>query len=198
MRCRAYEAHSGHARSQDFDPALPLDDYVGVKALREVATKMAFLDDTTSADNDTARRAVQLMTLHKAKGLEFSVVVLVGLDEAGIFPRGQDSYDFAQTEQQKNMVYVGVTRTRNLLVVSGVDPITANAQMRRGSRWKKGAGSAMTASPPSIFLNAMYRGFGVQCAPQPGGSSGYPCEEVRCSCLLNVCSACSVSASCVF
>ena len=165
---------------QDYNPARPVDEHIGVKALRDVASKMAFLDDTNPSE-DAAKRAVQLMTLHKAKGLEFSVVVLVGLDESGIFPRGHERYDLAETEQQKNMVYVGVTRTRNLLVVSGVDPAGAPACSKRQRR--RGAHSQLTAGPPSIFLSAMYKGFGVPRCDLPDGRPGYPYDEVRATCV---------------
>lgn len=133
---------------QDYDPQKPLDEHVGLKELSDVATKMAFIDDTSPHD-DASRSAVQLMTLHKAKGLEFSVVVLVGLDE-GAFPVGA-GVDLQELEQKQNLVYVGVTRTRNLLVASGVEQ-----GVQQG---RKGVG--LTAAPPSLFLGAMYKEFNV-------------------------------------
>jgi superfamily I DNA/RNA helicase len=146
---------------------------------------MAFLDDTNPRDDDS-RAAVQLMTLHKAKGLEFSVVILVGLDEHGILSRmGFDP--LASLEQQKNAVYVGVTRARNLLVVAAVDAAEGRGRRARGWRGKGTAeaqGRAPVAGPPSIFLTAMYKHFGL--ALNAGGVSGripgYPADPVCSPC----------------
>ena len=159
---------------QDYDPELPLGAQPGLEALRAIHQKLLFLEDTSATAQDGAvRDAVQLMTLHKAKGLEFSVVALVGLDQNGVFPMaGMRDYTFEEQEQRKNMVYVGVTRTRNLLVVSSVDEDAAAAP--RGG-WKKGGpGFGPRPGPPSLFLAKIYDSFGV-----PRGPGGYPRHSVR-------------------
>jgi DNA helicase-2/ATP-dependent DNA helicase PcrA len=62
-------------------------------------------------------QAVTLMTLHSAKGLEFSHVFLTGLEE-GVFPHARSSNDTADLEEERRLCYVGVTRAKDRLVLS--------------------------------------------------------------------------------
>jgi DNA helicase-2/ATP-dependent DNA helicase PcrA len=81
----------------------------------------AFLDkaaldagDTQADDYDDA---VQLMTLHSAKGLEFPVVFITGLEE-GLFPHKMSMDDLAGLEEERRLCYVGITRARQKLTLS--------------------------------------------------------------------------------
>ena len=79
-----------------------------------------FLADATlmsSADESTGQNAVTLMTIHAAKGLEFPVVFIVGMEE-GLFP-GSRSYDNeADLEEERRLAYVGMTRAMQRLFLT--------------------------------------------------------------------------------
>src|SRR5712692_411622 len=79
--------------------------------------RLSLLSD---ADEEAGSRdaRVGLMTLHSAKGLEFPVVVLAGLEE-GLFPHSRSSDDEEELEEERRLCYVGMTRARAKLVLTG-------------------------------------------------------------------------------
>ena len=85
-------------------------------------TLAEFLDHAalvSDADSYDERARVTLMTLHSAKGLEFSAVFLVGLEE-GLFPHKLSIDDDAGIEEERRLCYVGMTRAKNRLIVNWV------------------------------------------------------------------------------
>jgi DNA helicase-2/ATP-dependent DNA helicase PcrA len=83
-------------------------------------TLAEFLDHAalvSDADDYDERARVTLMTLHSAKGLEFSTVFLVGLEE-GLFPHKLSLEDEAGIEEERRLCYVGMTRAKDCLIIS--------------------------------------------------------------------------------
>ncbi len=94
----------------------------------------------SALDNADNKDAVTLMTLHAAKGLEFPVVFMVGMEE-GLFPQTRALYDQSELEEERRLCYVGMTRAREELYL-----LTASSRLTFGAR---------QYNPPSRFLDDM-------------------------------------------
>ena len=107
----------------------------------EEATLVGFLEQVTlAADIDGYNEKegqLTLMTVHGAKGLEFPVVFIVGLEE-GIFPHVRSLYDDVQMEEERRLAYVAITRARQRLYLS-----------HARQRWLMGQ---QKNNPPSEFI----------------------------------------------
>ena len=124
--------------------------------------------DTQADDEDNA---VQLMTLHSAKGLEFPVVFLCGLEE-GMFPSAQSKDEPGRLEEERRLCYVGITRAMKKLYIS-------YAESRRLYGLEKN-------NPPSRFIREIPANLmqevrikstitrPVASASASGNSTGYP------------------------
>ena len=70
--------------------------------------------DMGETQANKADDAVQLMTLHSAKGLEFKYVFMVGMEES-LFPHSRSSENISELEEERRLCYVGITRARSKL-----------------------------------------------------------------------------------
>jgi DNA helicase-2/ATP-dependent DNA helicase PcrA len=94
------------------------------KSLVAFLTDLALVSDIDKLDEDDQDQsnAIVLMTLHSAKGLEFPVVFLIGLEE-GVFPHSRSLMEEDEMQEERRLMYVGVTRAEKELFIT-------NAQMR--------------------------------------------------------------------
>ncbi|WP_112179847.1 DNA helicase PcrA [Paraliobacillus zengyii] len=93
------------------------------KTLLAFLTDLALVADIDRVDDDPfADNKVTLMTLHAAKGLEFPIVFLVGMEE-NVFPHSRSILDEDEMEEERRLAYVGITRAEKILHIS-------HAQMR--------------------------------------------------------------------
>ena len=83
-------------------------------ALNDFLAEVSLLSDQDDIEDDNK---VALMTLHAAKGLEFPVVFLIGMEE-GIFPLSRSLMDDGQIEEERRLAYVGITRAREELYLT--------------------------------------------------------------------------------
>ena len=83
--------------------------------LQDFLENVALVSDVD--DFESSESKVTLMTLHAAKGLEFPVVFLAGLDE-GLFPHSRTLMDPEQIEEERRLAYVGITRAERQLYVT--------------------------------------------------------------------------------
>jgi ATP-dependent DNA helicase UvrD/PcrA len=112
-------------------------DEKGAEGLREFIDHSALVSDQDQYKRDAA---VTLMTAHSAKGLEFPVVFIVGLED-GLFPHSRSATEPAELEEERRLCYVAMTRAQNYLYVT-------HAMKRR-------VYGEELASEPSQFLNEM-------------------------------------------
>jgi DNA helicase II / ATP-dependent DNA helicase PcrA len=105
----------------------------------EDATIAEYLDTValaTDADAAGSGGAVTLSTLHAAKGLEFEAVYAVGLEE-GYLPHGQSAEDEDELEEERRLLYVGMTRAKDALTLTLADRrlVYGRVEPRRPSRF---------------------------------------------------------------
>tara|TARA_Y100000746_G_scaffold59646_1_gene48365 strand:- start:852 stop:3035 length:2184 start_codon:yes stop_codon:yes gene_type:complete len=102
--------------------------------------------------------AAQLMTLHSAKGLEFKLVIMTGLEES-LFPHGRSMDSISQLEEERRLCYVGITRAMQKLYIT-------YAESRR-------LHGADTFNPPSRFIKEIPTNFMDEIRPRAQTTTAY-------------------------
>ena len=126
----------GDARQENVKELLSVAQEYQDVGLDGFLEEVALVSDLDSANFDGD--AVTLMTLHAAKGLEFPVVFMCGLEES-IFPHSRALYDPSEMEEERRLCYVGMTRARQELYM-----IHASSRLLYGG---------VQHNPPSRFLS---------------------------------------------
>jgi DNA helicase II / ATP-dependent DNA helicase PcrA len=103
---------SGEARQENVRELLSVAKEYNELGLAGFLEEVSLISDLDSAD--FGNNVVTLMTLHAAKGLEFPVVFMVGMEES-IFPHSRALYDQSEMEEERRLCYVGMTRAKQEL-----------------------------------------------------------------------------------
>jgi DNA helicase-2/ATP-dependent DNA helicase PcrA len=146
----------GEARQENVKELLSVAQEYQDVGLDGFLEEVALVSDLDGAD--FSGEAVTLMTLHAAKGLEFPVVFMIGMEET-IFPHSRALYDQSEMEEERRLCYVGMTRARQELYLT-----TANGRLLYGG---------VQHNPPSRFLSEINADF-VQNDPYASESFAAP------------------------
>jgi DNA helicase-2/ATP-dependent DNA helicase PcrA len=116
-------------------------------------------DADEEAGNRDAR--VLMMTMHSAKGLEFPVVIICGLEE-GLFPHSRSADDEAELEEERRLCYVGITRAQRRLVLTSAARrrVFGEYQAAESSRFLDEIPPALLEDVPSSFVTPYSPSFG--------------------------------------
>ncbi len=112
--------------------------------LETFLTEVALVSDIDSHDPDS--QAVSMMTLHAAKGLEFEVVFMVGMEE-GVFPHSRSLFEPDELEEERRLCYVGMTRAKQQLYL-----LHASSRLLYGNT-QHNVPSRFIADIPEEYLN---------------------------------------------
>ncbi|QJD85139.1 DNA helicase PcrA [Cohnella herbarum] len=129
------------------------------KSLVSFLTELALVADIDSMDDDDedSGDAVTLMTMHSAKGLEFPIVFIVGMEE-GLFPSSRSFMDNEEMEEERRLAYVGITRAEKKLYLT-----CARMRLLYGRT---------STNAPSRFLEEIPSELKEAVEPAGGGRSG--------------------------
>ena len=151
------------ATAQEFNAEAPPD---GLATLLERLSLVADVDNYEDADD-----SITLITLHQAKGLEFPVVFMVGMEE-GLLPHSRSLDDEDQLEEERRLCYVGMTRAEKLLYLTRAfrRSIFGATRAGEGSRFLRDIPAELITSgsgPTNGSAGGTSRSFG-----KPGESKG--------------------------
>ncbi len=134
-------------RIEQGDPEL-VGEEVAEAGLRPIDIFLAHVALIADIDqHDANADAVSLMTLHNAKGLEFPLVFISGMEE-GLFPLSRSYDEPEQLEEERRLFYVGITRAREKLL------LTTARRRRRGGEWLDAVPSSFLEAIPPDLLEA--------------------------------------------
>lgn len=148
----------GEARQENVKELLSVaQEYqaMGLDGFLEEVALVSDAYDTINSQHDSAD-TVTLMTLHSAKGLEFPVVFMIGMEET-IFPHSRASYEQAEMEEERRLCYVGMTRAKEELYM-----LHASSRMLYGG---------VQHNPPSRFIAE------IDAQVQPSNTPSYYATE---------------------
>lgn len=104
--------------TKSFDEKESEEEETGLDKLSRFLNDLALIADTDDGDSEAAE--VTLMTLHAAKGLEFPVVFLIGMEE-NVFPLSRASDNESELEEERRLAYVGITRAEKTLYLTNAN-----------------------------------------------------------------------------
>jgi len=127
---------------------------------------------------DPSADAVTLMTLHNAKGLEYPVVFLTGLED-GLFPLAQSFDDPPKLEEERRLFYVGITRAEEKLYLSHTETRRRNGELLPSiqSRFLREIAGANLDEKKTMRVTAMGRGRGGSARESGSYSGAYPARR---------------------
>jgi DNA helicase-2/ATP-dependent DNA helicase PcrA len=126
--------------------AAQFDEMESEHALMRFLENVALMSDQD--EYDERADAVTLITLHAAKGLEFPVVMIIGVEE-GILPHARAFDDPAQMEEERRLCYVGLTRAKERLYL-----LRAFRRLFMGAGGHRPASRFLKDLPPELVLQA--------------------------------------------
>ncbi|MGT2799424.1 DNA helicase PcrA [Streptococcus marmotae] len=104
--------------TKHFDEEAEVEGESGLDTLSRFLNDLALIADTDDGDRESSE--VTLMTLHAAKGLEFPVVFLIGMEE-NVFPLSRAAEDEDELEEERRLAYVGITRAEKQLYLTNAN-----------------------------------------------------------------------------
>ncbi|MGT2950700.1 ATP-dependent DNA helicase PcrA [Streptococcus cuniculi] len=104
--------------TKHFDEENEVEGESGLETLSRFLNDLALIADTDDGDRESSE--VTLMTLHAAKGLEFPVVFLIGMEE-NVFPLSRAAEDEDELEEERRLAYVGITRAEKQLYLTNAN-----------------------------------------------------------------------------
>lgn len=129
---------SGYVKTLDEERVRNIEELISSAEGKEIKNFLDWISLCTSMDEITGGDYVSLMTLHNAKGIEFPVVFIIGLEE-GVLPYCKAIEGKDEITEERRLFYVGMTRARDILWLSGASKrkLYAKLQDQEPSRFLK-------------------------------------------------------------